>query len=87
MEERNVTFIHPTTGEAMEVAINPNLTASQVTDALIAEKFLSRNEFGSGVHFMYAVNGGAKAVGSQTMGEAGIRDGSVINIVAEGSAG
>lgn len=85
MDEYTVTFVHPTTGATLTAAINPNLTADEVVNALVSENFITPAE--PGFHYELGVNGGSKVGGSQSLASSGLRDGGTVNIAMTGEAG
>lgn len=85
MEEYNVTFVHPTTGATLTAQINPNLTADEVINALVAENFIERPD--SQHNYVLGITGGSKVEGSQSLASGGLRDGSTVNVVSSDVAG
>lgn len=85
MEEYNVTFVHPTTGATLTAQINPNLTADEVINALVAENFIERPD--AELNYVLGITGGSKVEGSQSLASGGLRDGSTVNVVSSYVAG
>lgn len=83
--EYSVTFIHPTTGATLTAQINPELTADEVINALVGENFITAPD--TNHNYALGINGGEKVEGSQTLASGGLRDGSTVTVISQGTAG
>ena len=79
MEEYNVTFVHPTTGAILTALVNPDLTADEAIQALVAEKFLDTpNEL---VYYGLALENGSILEGTQSLSDGGVGDWESLTVV------
>lgn len=81
----NVTFLHPTNGQDMEVEIDDSLTASAVINELIAANFISASSHGG--YKLLIKDSQTEIGGSQTMASGGAVDGGMVRVIAATDAG
>lgn len=82
----NVTFLHPTNGQDMEVEIDDTLTATAVINELIASNFIPDNTSLGGYKLLIK-DTQIEIGGSQTIASGGAVDGSVIRVIGATDAG
>lgn len=82
----NVTFLHPTNGQDMEVAIDDNMTASAVINELLACNFIPDNSELGGYR-LFIKSSKIEIGGSQTIASGKAKDGDFIRIIAATEAG
>lgn len=82
----NVTFLHPTNGQDMEVEIDDSMTASAVINELIACNFIPDNSELGGYRLLIK-NSQIEIGGSQTVASGKAKDGGIIRIIATTEAG
>ena len=74
-----VKFRHPSTGAYLETQIEPDLTADEIIEALVAEEFITGVD--AQKTYRLSVSGGAKIEGDQTLESAGLTDGCTIDLI------
>lgn len=82
----NVTFMHPTDGNTMEVEIDDSLTATAIINELIAANFIHDNSARGGYRLLIKETN-TEIGGSQTVSSGGAVDGSVIRVIGATDAG
>lgn len=82
----NVTFLHPTNGQDMEVEIDDALTAAAVINELIASNFIPDNSSRGGYNLLIK-DTQMEIGGAQTVAFGGAKDGSVIRVIGATDAG
>jgi hypothetical protein len=82
----NVTFLHPTNGQDMEVEIDDSMTASAVINELIACNFIPDNSELGGYRLLIK-NSQIEIGGSQTVASGKAKDGGIIRVIATTEAG
>ena len=82
----NVTFLHPTNGQDMEVEIDDSLTATAVINELIASNFIPDNSSRGGYKLLIK-DTQTEIGGSQTVASGGAHDGSTIRVIGATDAG
>jgi len=82
----NVTFLHPTNGQDMEVEIEDTLTATAVINELIASNFIPDNSSRGGYKLLIK-DTQTEIGGSQTVASGEAHDGSVIRVIGATDAG
>ena len=85
-EKINVTFLHPTNGQDMEVEIDDSLTATAVINELIASNFIPDNSSRGGYKLLIK-DTQTEIGGSQTVASGGAHDGSTIRVIGATDAG
>ena len=85
-EKINVTFLHPTNGQDMEVEIDDSLTATAIINELIASNFIPDNSSRGGYKLLIK-DTQTEIGGSQTAASGGAHDGSVIRVIGATDAG
>lgn len=81
----NVTFLHPTNGQDMEVEIDDSMTATALINELIASNFIPNSSRGG--YKLLIKDKQVEIGGSQTAASGGARDGSIIRVIAITDAG
>lgn len=82
----DVTFLHPTNGQDMDVEIDDSLTATAVINELIACNFIPDNSSLGGYKLLIK-DTQTEIGGSQTVASGGARDGSLIRVIGATEAG
>lgn len=82
----NVTFLHPTNGQDMDVEIDDDLTATAIINELIACDFIPDNSR-SGGYKLLIKDTQTEIGGSQTVESGGATDGSIIRVIGATDAG
>ena len=82
----NVTFLHPTNGQDMEVEIDDSMTASAVLNELIACNFIPDNSELGGYRLLIK-SSQIDIGGSQTVASGKAKDGDMIRVIATTDAG
>lgn len=82
----NVTFLHPTNGNPMEVEIDDTLSASAMINELIAANFIPDNTANGGYKLLIK-DTNTEIGGSETAASAGAPDGAVIRVIPQTDAG
>jgi len=76
----NVTFVHPTTSETMEVEIDENLSSSAAINELIACNFIPDNSHLGGYELLIK-DTQQRITGTQTVASGGAKDGGTIRVI------
>ena len=82
----NVTFLHPTNGQDMEVEIDDTLTATSVVNELMAANFIPDNSARGGYKLLIK-DTQTEIGGGQTVASGGAKDGSTIRVIGATDAG
>ena len=82
----NVTFLHPTNGQDMEVEIDDTMSATAAINELIATNFIPDNSSRGG-YTLFIKDSQKEISGSQTFASGGAKDGSVVRVVGATDAG
>ena len=82
----NVTFLHPTNGQDMEVEIDDTLTATSVINELMAANFIPDNSARGGYKLLIK-DTQTEIGGGQTVASGGAKDGSTIRVIGATDAG
>lgn len=76
----NVTILHPTNGQDMEVELNDRLTVEDIIEELIACNFIADSDE-KGQYKLFIKNSQTEISGKQTLVSGGTVDGSVLRVV------
>jgi len=83
MADIKVKIVHPTDGRLQEINADETLTAQETLNELIANNFLPANPQG----YFLSIKGGNQLQAGQTLHDAGVKDGTVLNVNPATDAG
>lgn len=76
----NVTILHPTNGQDMEVELNDGLSVEEIIEELVACNFI-KDSADKGHYKLFIKNSQTEISGKQTLVSGGTIDGSVLRVV------
>lgn len=76
----NVTILHPTNGQNMDVEINDELSVNKIIDELIACNFID-DSMDKSQYSLFIKNSQMEISGKQTLASGGTVDGSVLRVI------
>lgn len=83
MADITVNFIHPTDGKRVTVTVDDTMTASEAVGQLLANNFIAPHPDG----YQLSVKGGAIIPNNQSFNQAGVKEGTDVNIIPATNAG
>lgn len=78
-----VNFMHPTDGRVVTVTLDSTMTAQEAINELVSNNFINPNPQG----YNLALKGGAQLQQTQTMADAGVKDGDTLRVIPATDAG